>query len=317
VEYYNEQEFLSQPKPLACTPVMPRDCAENGRLQCQEAAPVDSSSLYNTNEDEGPLMTLARCDTQNGTVYQKYAWTTVTGTGNWIAASRNLPIMCANDHLNNYHMEVYFGDCTKRQGFSRNCEDDPECMIFTDARQIHWLSEEGVTYYILDERFDNRPLMRDHPNHSLVLWNMRIPNNQVCRNAELLDSDGLTHELKAVEAQEKSRFTMCGLQLSREDGTWYTIRGKGDYLTAKVCAPRADRMVKLNMVVLEEHNCDALFSLQEEDDPGCVATRFTQFEDCETLTWDTARGRLYTLYISGGGGPKWGGGYITITHEED
>jgi hypothetical protein len=310
VEYYNEQVFLNQP--LACTPVMPHDCADNGRLQCQEA-PVDSSSFPNTNE--GPL-TLARCDTQNGTVYQKYAWTTVTGTGNWIAASRNLPIMCANDHLNDYHMEVYFGDCTKGQGFSRNCEDDPECPIFTDARQVRWLSEEGVDYYILDERFDNRPLMRD-PNHFLVSWDMRIPSNQLCRNAELLNSDGLAHDLKVVEAQEKPRFTMCGLELSREDGSWYTIRGKGKPLTAKVCAPRADRMVKLNMVVFEEHNCDDLFSLQEEDDPGCIATRLTQFQDCEILTWDTGRGRLYTLFLSGGGGPKWGGGSITITQEEE
>ena len=292
-DYYNEEDFMDIP--LACRAPMPLSCQANGRYQCKSVPQVP---IVMDDSNDIPLND-ARCETENGTFSQKYAWATVVGTGTWISASRNIPIMCDHGHPNHYTLEIYYGDCVDGIGFPNSCADDPECFFSADARRVQWLSKPDIVYSIFDGRDDNRPIRID-PDHNLMVWKMGLPSNQVCRNAIRLSPQEGWYNLKTSLSQgEKPPYSMCGLKLRRERGLFFTVLGVGYPMKATVCLPQADFFVEMSLLILEGSNCDEILN-RGPGDAGCITNRTTLFTGCESVTWDTIDGVIYTLFINGG-----------------
>jgi hypothetical protein len=316
-DYYKEEDFLlDNQRSTVCAPQMPADCRDNGRHTC----PVKQQQLLGTTIQSNPAVEneesaatpvtlnashpiirrsypiqLASCSSTDLFTFalQKYAWATVVGTGGWIRARRSSTMVVP---CNDTYLEVYLGeDCREsRGGFTSSCEFDQDCLVYNpDLWTVEWLSQQGVTYAIFDERRDTRlssssssvaTKKRDHEkeeDHWIELdfeLLSDVATNQLCDNAVLLKPNAQQpYNFDPVpRIYPKPSHNICGWNgVPPANGLWFRTTGTGTNLTVSACSRNdetehiMDNTVAL--LVLEGRQCKDLLNLKPGDN-ACIAT---------------------------------------------
>jgi hypothetical protein len=314
-DYYKEEDFLlDDQRSTVCAPQMPADCRDNGRHTC----PVKQQQWLETKMQSNPAVEneestaatvtlnashpiirhaypiqLASCSSTDLFTFamQKYAWATVEGTGGWIRARRSSTMVVP---CNDTYLEVYLGDdCREsRGGFATSCDFDQDCLVYNpDLWTVEWLSQQGVTYAIFDERRDARlssssvaTKKRDHEKEedSWIELDFEllsdVATNQLCDNAVLLKPNALQpYNFDPVpRIYPKPSRNICGWNdLPPENGLWFRTTGTGSNLTVSACSRNDETENSMDhsvaLLVLEGRQCQDLLKLKPGDN-ACIAT---------------------------------------------
>jgi len=136
---------------------------------------------------------------------------------------------------------------------------------------------------------------------SLTCSKAVLPKNDDCANAQAIGVPSSTLGSNQG-ALADPQATNCG-GLGFGPGVWYTISGTGNTVTATTCSPNT--FMDTQMIVYCGSGCDSLFCVTSNDDDGvCSEPGFSPPEWRSTVTFCTAPGTTYWIFVQGFGGSQ-------------